>query len=174
MVHNTIQSALSRLLALSHFRRKRKPIPIPHVIATDSLCPTKSECFPNTTCGKVSWYTLLSSPTTTTDSLTLGIATLPAKQGYLALHRHRQAEIYYILKGKGRMHIGSNMYQVGKGDVIYVPGGEEHGIWNDIGHFTDGEVKVSERQEGKVSGEELRWLYVFAADGFGEIKYRFS
>ena len=47
-------------------------------------------------------------------------------------------------------------HEVARGDVVFIPGDAEHGIWN-----MDDE-------------EELRWLYCFAVDGFGEVVYRFS
>ncbi len=52
----------------------------------------------------------------------MGILTCPAERGYLALHRHEQAEVYYILDGTGRMHVAEKVYEVSKGDMIYVPG----------------------------------------------------
>ena len=63
------------------------------------------------------------------------------------------------------MYVGDEMYQVSKGDVVYVPGDEEHGIWNGIDD--------SNSEEDGDEGGELRWLYCFAADGFDQIKYRF-
>ncbi|KIM99310.1 hypothetical protein OIDMADRAFT_20016 [Oidiodendron maius Zn] len=45
------------------------------------------------------WHTLLSSNLTPTDSLSAGIATLPPKTGNLCPHRHRQAEMYYVISG---------------------------------------------------------------------------
>jgi len=47
-------------------------------------------------------------------------------------------------------------HEVAGGDVVFIPGDAEHGIWN-----VDGE-------------RELKWLYCFAVDGFGEVVYRFS
>jgi mannose-6-phosphate isomerase-like protein (cupin superfamily) len=39
-------------------------------------------------------------------------------------------EIYYILKGKGRMRIGDETSSVGPGDAIAIPPGLEHEITN--------------------------------------------
>ena len=106
----------------------------------------------------------------------MGILTCPADQGYLALHRHEQAEVYYILDGKGRMHVAENAYEVSKGDIIFVPGNAEHGIWNVSGlkgEDLEGQAEKSEHK-AESKGEDLRFLYVFAADSFDEIKYRFS
>jgi glyoxylate utilization-related uncharacterized protein len=86
----------------------------------------------------------------------------------MALHRHKHAEVYYILDGGGTMQVGSNVYEVRKGDVVYVPGGEEHGIWNGRGNGNGG------IEDDGGPENELKFLYVFAADGFGQVKYRFS
>ena len=50
--------------------------------------------FPEPEKGNVTWHTLLSAPTTPSTLLGAGIAICPAN-GCLALHRHKQAEIYY-------------------------------------------------------------------------------
>ena len=47
-------------------------------------------------------------------------------------------------------------YEVSAGTVVYVPGNAEHGIRNPS------------------KKEELKWLYVFAANDFTDIKYTFS
>ncbi|KAK5092033.1 hypothetical protein LTR70_007900 [Exophiala xenobiotica] len=128
------------------------PIVLHHAHIT-SIPP---ESFPDKSKGTVSWQTLLSSPSTPTNSLTAGIASCPPRSGYLALHRHKQAEIYHVISGRGVVKIEGVDHEVAGGDVVFIPGDAEHGIWN-------------------VSGEEeLRWLYCFAVDGFGEVVYRFS
>jgi mannose-6-phosphate isomerase-like protein (cupin superfamily) len=46
-------------------------------------------------------------------------------------HYHPKAEeIYYILKGRGRMKLESDMREVGPGDAIAIPPGQKHKIWN--------------------------------------------
>jgi mannose-6-phosphate isomerase-like protein (cupin superfamily) len=48
-----------------------------------------------------------------------------------ALHFHcRAEEIYYILRGAGRMRIGEELRDVGAGDAIAIPPGEVHQITN--------------------------------------------
>ncbi|NLO90788.1 MAG: cupin domain-containing protein [Elusimicrobia bacterium] len=42
-----------------------------------------------------------------------GVTTLP--------HRLRTSEVYYILSGRGRMHIDSLSKPVGPGDTVYIP-----------------------------------------------------
>ena len=36
-------------------------------------------------------------------------------------HRLRTSEVYYIIKGKGEMHINDETAVVGPGDAIYIP-----------------------------------------------------
>lgn len=43
----------------------------------------------------------------------------PGKSTYR--HSLRQAEVYYLLQGIGRMHIGEQEREVQAGDVIYIP-----------------------------------------------------
>jgi mannose-6-phosphate isomerase-like protein (cupin superfamily) len=38
-----------------------------------------------------------------------------------ASHRLRHSEVYYILRGRGRMHVGSETSEVAEGDTLYVP-----------------------------------------------------
>jgi mannose-6-phosphate isomerase-like protein (cupin superfamily) len=46
-------------------------------------------------------------------------------------HIHRLSEeIYYILSGKGRMHLSKNEFIVRENDVIVIPCGIEHHIEN--------------------------------------------
>jgi mannose-6-phosphate isomerase-like protein (cupin superfamily) len=53
----------------------------------------------------------------------VGGATLP--------HRHHKAEeIYYLLQGKGRMHLEGEQSEVGPGDAIAIPPGSWHRIEN--------------------------------------------
>ena len=92
------------------------------------------------------------------------------------MHRHEQAEVYYILDGKGSMHVAEQVYEVSKGDMVYIPSNAEHGIWNVSGlkgEKPDGQTEKYD-DKTKSKGEDLRFLYVFAADSFDEIKYRFS
>jgi len=132
----------------------------------------------------VTWKTLVSNEKTETDTFTVGVATCPpgrvvvcpassstsdsgtstpslhdpetlGNAGFLKLHRHTHAEIYHVVSGTGMVCVEGQEYKVGKGSVVFIPGDAEHGIFN----------------TGK---EDLVWLYVFAADGFDNIVYRFS
>ncbi|KNG52646.1 RmlC-like cupin [Stemphylium lycopersici] len=137
--------------------------------------------------GNVSWKTLMSNDRTATNTFTVGIASCPpgrmaacpacppsptslasppsppspsspslTSTGHLKPHRHSHAEIYHVTAGRGIVSIDGVEHAVQKGSVVFIPGDAEHGIRN-------GEAD-----------EDLVWLYVFAADGFGEIVYRFS
>lgn len=48
-----------------------------------------------------------------------------------AEHTHPETEeIYYILRGRGRMRIEGEERAVGPGDGIAIPAGKKHKIWN--------------------------------------------
>ncbi|KAG9248968.1 hypothetical protein BJ878DRAFT_238200 [Calycina marina] len=76
------------------------------------------------------WHTLLSSPSTPKFSLCAGIAVLPAKTGILCPHRHKQAEIYYIISGSGVTTIEGVEYVLQARSTLFMPGDAEHGIRN--------------------------------------------
>jgi mannose-6-phosphate isomerase-like protein (cupin superfamily) len=105
--------------------------------------------------GNFMWHTLFSQPNTATDSMCAGIVVCPPRAGRLCPHRHEQAEIYYIISGKGVMKIDGKEHHVEAGSSVFIPGNAEHGIVN----------------EGE---EELRWFYVFPTADFGNVVYRFS
>ncbi len=61
---------------------------------------------------------------------TLAEARLPTG-GQTAGHHHvKTEEIYYILKGNGRMQVGDELRDVGSGDAIAIPPGAYHQITN--------------------------------------------
>lgn len=130
------------------------------IISASDLIDCPPESFPDPTNGEpsrgeVTWHTLFSSPSTPTDSLSAGVAVCPPFTGHLCVHRHAQAEVYYITKGQGIVTIDGKDSRVAKGSAVFIPGNAEHGIVN------DGE-------------EELEWFYVFPTAAFGDIVYRFS
>ncbi|KAF2737936.1 RmlC-like cupin [Polyplosphaeria fusca] len=122
---------------------------------TIASAPTEGFSDPSIDGGNVTWKTLLSRGKTPTTTFTAGIATCAAPGGHLKCHRHVQAEIYYVLRGRGSMVIDGEEYGVREGSVVFVPGDAEHGIWN-------------------VGEGELAWLYVFAAERFEDVVYRFG
>jgi mannose-6-phosphate isomerase-like protein (cupin superfamily) len=105
--------------------------------------------------GSVRWRTLISGDRTPTDSLTVGVAELePGELKLFRPHKHRQAEVYFILSGEGTVTISGNDYPVRPRTTIFIPGGAEHAARN-------------------TGADLLRLLYVFPADSFAEIEYEF-
>jgi quercetin dioxygenase-like cupin family protein len=104
--------------------------------------------------GRAAWTRLFSQGETPTDSMTAGVAEL-ATGGFLAPHRHPQAEIYYILDGQGTVTVDDTAHAVAAGTALFIPGGSEHAIHND-------------------GDELLRFFYVFAVDRIEDVKYIFS
>ena len=105
--------------------------------------------------GAVTWRTLLSGDRTPSDNLTLGVAELREGAGAdIRLHRHAQAEAYYILSGSGLLRIEGVDYPLSPGVTAFIPGGAHHGA-------------------RALGAEPLRILYVFAADSFDQIEYEF-
>jgi mannose-6-phosphate isomerase-like protein (cupin superfamily) len=113
------------------------------------------EGWPDPETGQARWRTLISSDRTPTDSLTVGVAELePGDSRAFCLHRHAQAEVYYILAGEGIVTISGTDHLVRSGTAIFVPGGVEHGVRN-------------------TGAGPLRLLYLFPASSLSEIEYRF-
>jgi quercetin dioxygenase-like cupin family protein len=134
----------------------------PVILSAHAIANQVSEAFPDPSSGgTVTWKTLISQPSTPTDTFTVGIATcapgaaVACPAGRLELHRHTQAEVYHVISGCGTVTIDGVDHSVEQGSVVFIPGNAEHGV----------------RCEGS---KEMKWLYVFAADGFGEVHYRFD
>lgn len=104
--------------------------------------------------GLVYWKTLISADVTPSDSLTTGIAKIPPGEVFRR-HRHRQAEIYFILEGTGLVTIGSESRPVTAGSTVFIPGNVLHSCEN---------TGVS----------DLLCACVFPADSFEEIEYNFE
>ena len=46
-------------------------------------------------------------------------------------HNHSgQEEVYIFMKGEGKMVVGTNTYEVSVGDIIIIPDGAFHKVWN--------------------------------------------
>ncbi len=103
--------------------------------------------------GKVFWKTLLSGDRTPSDCLTLGLCEVPPGEA-LHVHRHAQAEAYYVLEGEGVVTLDGHEHAVKKGSALFIPGNAHHGIRNP-------------------SGAPLRFIYTFPANSFEEIVYIF-
>ncbi len=101
------------------------------------------------------WRTLVSADRTPTDSLTMGVAELePGEARDFRPHRHKQAELYYIISGEGVVRIEGIEHRVRAGTAVFVPGDALHGAFN-------------------TGTELLRLLYVFPAASFDQIHYEF-
>ncbi|WP_206064690.1 cupin domain-containing protein [Kocuria sediminis] len=104
--------------------------------------------------GHLSWRTLFSAGATPSDTMVTGVAELP-EGGFLALHRHDQAETYYVLSGEGVVSLDGVEHPIRPGSNVFIPGGLEHGARN-------------------TGNAVLRVFYVLAADDFAEVEYHFS
>lgn len=104
--------------------------------------------------GVVNWKTLVSGDRTPSDSITLGFAQVPPGER-LHVHRHAQAEVYFILEGSGTVHIDGKEWTVRTGHAIFIPGSAEHGIANP-------------------GTAPLHFIYVFATDSFADVHYVFD
>lgn len=60
----------------------------------------------------------------------LAEATVPVGGSTMEHHHPKTEEIYYLLKGKGQMHIGNESREVTKGCAIAIPPGQLHKIQN--------------------------------------------
>lgn len=104
--------------------------------------------------GRLTFRTLFSADSTPTARMVTGVADIPV-DGYLALHRHEQAETYYVLSGEGVVTLDGTDHRVSPGCNVFIPGFGEHGIRN-------------------TGTDTLRFFYVLAADAFTDIEYVFS
>ena len=105
--------------------------------------------------GRVTWRTLLSGDRTPSEGLTLGVAEVNGRSDEEAkLHRHAQPEAYYVLSGRGVLHLGAEQHSLSPGVTAFIPGG----VWH---------------AARRVGAEPLRLLYVFAADSFADVIYEF-
>lgn len=100
------------------------------------------------------WKTLLSAERTPTAHMTMGLGEIPPGEQLLR-HRHAEAETYYILAGRGEMHIDDEVWMVDAGAAVFIPGNAHHALHN------AGDVP-------------LRFLYAFAVNSFGDVEYQFD
>jgi quercetin dioxygenase-like cupin family protein len=104
--------------------------------------------------GTVQWQTLVSAGVTPSSALTAGRARI-TPGGALSLHRHTQAELYFVVQGSGVVTVDGERREVGPGSTVFIPGDAVHGI--------------------ECSGPgELRFNYVLAADRFEDVEYIFD
>jgi quercetin dioxygenase-like cupin family protein len=103
--------------------------------------------------GAISWRTLVSGDRTPSAALTVGVARL-APGETLEAHRHEQAEVYVGTAGEGTVTIEGEAFAVAEGTALFIPGNALHACEN-------------------TGAEELRFVYVLAADSFADVDYRF-
>ena len=101
--------------------------------------------------GLVYWKTLISKGVTSSEKLTLGLASLPPG-GSLNEHRHEQEEIYLVLEGSGLVKVGDEEITVEAGSAVFLPGDALHSCEN-------------------TGTSDLRVAYVFPADSFEDVEY---
>ncbi|RSL43906.1 hypothetical protein CEP54_014898 [Fusarium duplospermum] len=126
----------------------------PVILDDVKVSQTALNSFPDASYGNVFWQTLISKPSTCSDSMCAGIATCPSN-GTLALHQHTQAEIYYVLEGSGEVEVDGVRHRVAEGSMLWIPGDAVHGVFCG-------------------PNETLKWLYVFPEGSFEDIVYRFK
>lgn len=102
----------------------------------------------------VTWRTLISGDRTPTSGLTMGVTEVRETDAPFKLHRHAQAETYYILSGHGVISLDGAEHPLRPGDAVFVPGDTVHAA-------------------RCVGSEPLRILYAFAADSFSDVEYVF-
>lgn len=106
------------------------------------------------------WKQIFNSPSTPTNELNIGLARFPARrpgqESFEALHRHSQAEFYYMLRGECIVKLEGKEYHCKPGHALFIPGDAEHGFWNTS------------------TTQELVFLWGFAVDGFHQVIYQFS
>ena len=88
-----------------------------------------------------------------TDQLTAGLAELEAGD-WLGMHRHRPAEVYYVLAGVGTLVAGNETHVLSPGTAVWIPGDLPHCVHN--------------------TGDTLlRLFYAFAVDSDDDVEYEF-
>ena len=128
-----------------------------HTAAPEDLVLQEDDCPVegwNDERGELTWRPLFSADSTPTDQLVTGVAELQ-QGGFLALHRHEQAETYYVLAGEGVVSLAGAELPVQSGSTVFLPGSAEHGIRN-------------------TGTQKLRFFYALAADDFTDVEYVFS
>ncbi|KAK3718387.1 hypothetical protein LTR37_005200 [Vermiconidia calcicola] len=123
----------------------------PLVLSPESISDHEPQSFTDQGHGSgLTWQTIISAPQTATNNFTSGIATCAPETGRLSHHRHSQAEIYHFIS-----EIEGSQHPVRAGSIVFIPGDAEHAVQADSNET-----------------EELKWLYVFATDGFEDVVYR--
>jgi quercetin dioxygenase-like cupin family protein len=103
--------------------------------------------------GRLAFQTLVSGDVTPSDGLVAGVSWLEPG-GELAAHSHAPPEIYHVLEGSALVTIDGVERKVSAGATVFIPGDAVHSVRNPF----DQAFKV---------------FYVFPADRFDQIEYKF-
>jgi mannose-6-phosphate isomerase-like protein (cupin superfamily) len=123
----------------------------PLVRGVGSVAPTRWD---DPVRGTLSFRTLFSGEVTPTAGLTSGVAELEEGER-LAVHRHPQHEVYFVIEGAGVVTLADQEHAVGPGSSVFIPGGTLHGV----------------RSTGT---GRLRVFYALAADRLDDVGYDFG
>jgi quercetin dioxygenase-like cupin family protein len=104
--------------------------------------------------GRLTFHTLISGDLTPSEGLVAGVSIIEPG-GELALHAHAPPEVYFALEGEALVTIDGLERRVAAGAAVFIPGDALHGVRNPF----DRAFKI---------------FYVFPANRFDEIEYRFS
>ncbi len=104
--------------------------------------------------GRLSFHTLVSGDVTPSEGLTAGVSSLEPG-GELAAHSHAPPEIYHVLEGSALVTIDGVEQEVSAGATVFIPGDALHSVRNPF----DRPFKI---------------FYVFPADRFDQIEYKFA
>ena len=123
-------------------------------IHNDSECPWEYETGEEGRDDVIRWRTLLSSDTTPSQGISMGILEIPPGAS-LNTHYHSPLEVYYLTEGEGQLLCGDKIKNIRAGDVVYIPGKESHGVKN-------------------ISSQRLELVWIFPCDTWYEIKYHYD
>lgn len=74
-------------------------------------------------------FLLVSSKTCSAENLSVTIVEMELN-GIQHIHKHDPEQTYCIIEGRGLMTVGNEEAEVTKGDCIFIPSNENHGIRN--------------------------------------------
>jgi quercetin dioxygenase-like cupin family protein len=114
----------------------------------------EAESWDDATRGTLTFRTLFGGPDSRTGQLTAGVADLDPG-GWLGVHSHGQAEIYYVFRGELILHVDGAEHPLRAGCAVFIPGGATHGVRN-------------------VGSTSARLFYTLAAGSFDEVEYVFA
>ena len=102
---------------------------------------------------QVIWKDLISGDRTPSQALSLGLGQV-APGHRLARHHHASPEVYYIFEGTGEIEIDNQVWAVGAGAAVFIPGHAVHQLHN-------------------TGSAPLHFVYVFPVDSVQELVYHF-